>query len=104
MRDIGKLVRGLLHSEFEAARDLHYQARNLGHSTVLAAALCYRQGYQEGTKVVKWKTAEAYYKLSQAEKALTDAGIELPVYKKFSRIPPEFQTGIKLNEGSNDNE
>ena len=81
MRELPKLDKSLLMTEFDLARDVWDKAQRDGYGQHRAAALLYKHGYLDGRGSMKFQKEEAYRRLAIAHKLLTDNGIELPDYR-----------------------
>lgn len=87
MREIQKLEKHLLKSEYDTAKAIYEAARNQGYGPLQAAAIVYRHGFLDGKDIQKARVSEAYKKL-YALKA-----------EQEQNSPPEA-----IIEGSTDNE
>lgn len=81
MRELPKLDKSLLMTEFDLARDVWDKTQRDGYGQHRSAAILYKHGYLDGRSSMKFQKEEAYRRLAIANKLLTDNGIELPDYR-----------------------
>lgn len=98
MRDIEKVNRQLLKTEFDVAKAIYEQARGDGYGPVVAAAIVYRCGYLDGRDTQRERTKKAYSKLNELRKAEAIAEVAEVEALELPSLPEADEKGENENE------